>query len=72
MVGYGTSGWFAKSIEANEGTGDLSEPTPRFITVKYPNSNTTIPFGLNNLLGVVGTYTDSAGKQHGFLAKPNF
>jgi hypothetical protein len=72
VVGFSAGGWFAKTIESNEGTNDSTEKTPSFITVKYPNSNVTFPFGLNNLRGVVGAYTDSTGKQHGFLAKPNF
>jgi hypothetical protein len=70
VVGYtGPSGWLAKNIEANEGTSDATETTPSFIPVMFPNSQSTVPFGLNNLRGVVGTYTDSSGKQHGFLAK---
>jgi len=72
IVGYGSEGWFAKSTESNEGTSDATETKPSFITVKYPNSQFTIPFGVNNLRGVVGTYTDSSGKQHGFMAKANF
>jgi hypothetical protein len=70
VVGYtGPSGWFAKNIEANEGTSDSTETAPNFVTVMFPNSQSTVPFGLNNLRGIVGTYTDSSGKQHGFLAK---
>lgn len=72
MIGYGSSGWFAKNIEANEGANDSTETAPNFITVKYPNSSSTTPFGVNNLRAVVGTYTDSSGKQHGFMAKANF
>jgi hypothetical protein len=72
VVGYDGRGWFARNIEANEGTNDATEKAPVFITVKFPNSRFTVPFGLNNVRGVVGTYTDSTGKQHGFLAKPNF
>jgi hypothetical protein len=71
MVGYesiGPVGWFAKSIETNEGTSDATDPAPVFVAVKYPNSQATTPFGVNNVRAVVGTYTDSAGKQHGFLA----
>lgn len=71
MVGYGSSGWFAKNIEAGEGAGDSPETAPHFSVVKFPNSGITIPFGLNNARAVVGTYTDSAGKQHGFMAKAN-
>ncbi len=72
VVGYTSlSGWFARNIEANEGTNDSTETTPSFITVMFPNSQATVPFGLNNLRGVVGIYADSSG-QHGFLAKPNF
>jgi hypothetical protein len=70
VVGYGQRGWFAKNIESNEGTNDATETTPKFIVVQYPNGGTTVPFALNNLRGVVGTYTDSS--MHGFLAKPNF
>lgn len=74
IVGYDvfSGGWFAKNIEANEGTNDATEKTPSFIAVKFPTSQFTVPFGLNNARGVVGTYTDASGKQHGFLAKPNF
>jgi hypothetical protein len=74
MVGEERSGWFAKNIEANEGTGDSTEKKPTFITIKYPNTSggNTVPFGVNNLRGVVGTYIDSSGKEHGFLAKANF
>ena len=72
VIGYTAEGWgawLAKNIEANEGTSDASEAAPHFTAVKYPNSTTTTPFGLNNVRAVVGTYTDSAGKQHGFLAQ---
>jgi hypothetical protein len=72
MVGYSAGGWFAKNIEANEGTSDSTETAPSFITVKFPNSTSTTPFGVNNLRAVVGAYTDSSGKQHGFMAKANF
>jgi uncharacterized membrane protein len=71
IVGYSDIGWFIKNIEANEGSTD-SEPSPTFIQVKYPNSTLTIPLGVNNLKAVVGTYTDSSGHQHGFMAKANF
>lgn len=71
IVGQGQSGWFASNIELNEGTGD-SESSPKFTVVKYPQANVTTPFGINDLRAVVGAYTDSSGKQHGFLAKPNF
>jgi hypothetical protein len=69
-VGYGQQGWFAKSIESNEGTNDSTEATPSFIVVQFPNTSVTVPFALNNLRAVVGTYTDTSA--HGFLAKPNF
>jgi len=73
VIGYDASrGWFVKNIEANEGISDSTEVKPNFIAVKFPNSGSTVPFGLNNLRGVVGTYVDSTGKQHGFFAKPNF
>jgi hypothetical protein len=70
VVGYGQQGWFAKHIESNEGTNDSTEATPRFIVVQFPNAGATVPFALNNLRAVVGTYADTS--MHGFLAKPNF
>ena len=72
VVGFGYRGWFAKSIESNEGTSDATETNPTFIEVKYPNSSRTVPFGVNNLRAVVGSYIDSSGHEHGFLAKANF
>ncbi|SRR6266404_5769172 len=72
VVGYSFQGWFAPHIEANEGANDATETKPKFIVVKFPNSQLTIPFGVNDLRGVVGTYADSTGKMRGFLAKPNF
>jgi len=73
VVGYDSArGWFASTIEANEGTNDAAETAPKFVTVQYPNAGSTIPFGLNYARGVVGTYSDSSGKMHGFLAKANF
>jgi uncharacterized membrane protein len=70
VLGYtNLSGWLAKNIEANEGTNDSTETMPNFITVMFPSSGSTTPFGMNNLRAIVGTYTDSSGKQHGFLAK---
>ncbi len=73
IVGYGgTGGWLAKTIEANEASTEVGEPTISFVTVKYPNSQSTIPVGLNYARAVVGEYVDSSGKMHGFLAKANF
>ena len=65
-------GWFAKNVEANEASGDATETTPSFIAVKFPNSMSTTPLGVNYARAVVGAYTDSSGHQHGFLAKANF
>ena len=73
LVGMGAGGsWFAPNIEANEGTNDATETAPSFKVVAYPNASSTQAFGVNNLKAVVGSYVDSAGKQHGFLAKANF
>lgn len=73
IVGRTSSGsFFAPHIEANEGTNDATETAPTFKVVAYPNAASTEAFGVNNLKAVVGAYTDSAGKQHGFLAKANF
>ena len=73
-IGYFSSGkgWFAKTIEANEGTNDATEHKPAFISVAYPNSKTTYPMGLNDKRWIAGVYTDSSGVMHGFIAKPNF
>ena len=69
----GFGGWFAKKIEANEGSGDATEQPPVFIAVTYPGAGIqTYPFGMNLARAVVGTYFDSAGNQHGFIAKANF
>lgn len=74
LVGFSPQhgGFFAPHIEANEGTSDSTETEPTFKTVAFPNAKTTVPFGVNNLKAVVGTYTDSSGKVHGFMAKANF
>jgi hypothetical protein len=68
-VNASLQGWFAKNIEQNEGTNESTEPPPPFVPVNYPGSQLTVPFGVNDLRAIVGAYTDSAGKQHGFLAK---
>ncbi len=74
VVGYspGVGGWFAKTIEANEVSPESGEPKMSFVAVKFPNSQSTVPFGLNYARGVVGEYVDSSGKMHGFLAKASF
>ncbi len=73
VTGYsGLTGWFARHIELNEGTGDANEVTPSFMVVSFPNSQWTRTFGMNNSRYVAGTYADSAGRQHGFIAKPTF
>lgn len=71
VVGYTPTvgGWFAPQIEAREGSGDRNEVAPSFKTVAYPKSKLTVPFAVNDMHTVVGTYTDSLGKEHGFLAK---
>jgi len=81
MIGFGGgiglsgqvgTGWFTKHIESNEGTNDSVEVTPSFISVAFPKSGSTYPFGLNDKRWIAGTYSDSAGVLHGFIAKPNF
>lgn len=70
IVGYSAfgGGWFAKAIEANEGTSD-TEPNPNYVPVEYPNSSATYPFGLNLHDAIVGVYEDGTGS-HGFMAAP--
>jgi hypothetical protein len=70
-VGSG-KGYFAKNIEANEGTNDAVERQPSFITVTFPNAKATYPFGLSDKRMIGGTYVDSNGGIHGFVATPNF
>ena len=74
IVGWGTSvsGFFAKHIEWNEGANDGVEVQPSFISVSYPGAGGTFPFALNDGRAIVGTYFDSSGRQHGFLATPTF
>jgi len=40
----------------------------QFVAVNYPTSTATIVRGINNQPVIVGHYTDSAGKRHGFYA----
>lgn len=74
VIGYfaGGKGWFAKHIEANEGTNDAVELKPAIISVAYPNAKATYPMGLNDSQWIAGVYTDSNLVRHGFIAKPNF
>ena len=77
MIGFGGgiglsgqlgTGWFTKHIESNDGTNDSVETTPSFIKVAFPKSGSTYPFGLNDKRWIAGTYSDSAGVLHGFIA----
>lgn len=72
IVGYSSFGgaWFASNIEQGEGSPE-KEKSPVYITLQYPNSLSTYPFGMNVSRAVVGTYNNS-GILHGFLATPNF
>jgi probable HAF family extracellular repeat protein len=38
-----------------------------FTTVSFPGSSSSVATGINNAGQIVGTYTDTAGKVHGFL-----
>ena len=74
VIGFRVSGkgFFAKHIEWNEGTNDAVEVKPSFITVAFPNAKATYPFGLSDKRMIGGTYIDSNGGIHGFIATPNF
>lgn len=74
IVGYGVygAGFFASTIEANEGTNDAVEVEPKLIPVHYPESVGTYPFALNYWRTVVGAYVSVDGKTHGFVAAPTF
>jgi len=62
-------GFWAKHIEWGEGTNDATEVKPAFVLLNFPGGNSTIPFAINDLRAIVGTYTDSNGHQQGFFAK---
>jgi len=73
ILGFGAGamhGFWAKNIETNEGTADATETEPSYMLLNFPATGVidTIPFGINDVRGIVGTYSDSTG-QHGFLAK---
>jgi hypothetical protein len=70
-VGSG-KGYFAKQIEANEGTNDATEKNPSFVTIAFPGAKATYPFGISDKRMIGGTYVDSNGVIHGFVATPNF
>lgn len=73
VTGYssGNGAWFAQHIEMNEGTGD-KESKISFKMVSFPGSQSTQPFGMNDSRFLVGSYFDSAGNRHGFMASPTF
>src|SRR5215469_13628351 len=62
-------GFWAKHIELNEGTNDATEVKPAFVLLNFPGGNSTVPFSINDVRAIVGTYTDSNGHQQGFFAK---
>jgi hypothetical protein len=66
------NGFFAKHIELNESTTDGGEVKPSFIPVAFPGAKATYPFGLSDKRMIGGTYVDSNGGIHGFVATPNF
>jgi hypothetical protein len=72
FAGGGGKGFFAARIEANEGTNDATEKKPSFITVAFPGAKATYPFGMSDKRMIGGTYVDSNGQIHGFVATPNF
>jgi hypothetical protein len=75
LIGYaagGGKGFFAKRIEGNEGANDAVEAKPGFIPVVFPGAKATYPFGLSDKRMIGGTYVDSNGGIHGFVATPNF
>jgi probable HAF family extracellular repeat protein len=45
----------------------LAQPQPTYITFDVPGAIATVAQGVNAEGAVVGVYSDSAGKQHGFL-----
>lgn len=72
VAGYSTinGGWFARHIELNEISPDRESIS--FKAVRYPGSQSTQPFGMNDSQYIVGSYFDSAGNRHGFIGQPTF
>src|SRR5258708_6007950 len=64
--------WINGTFYHMDPNNDAVEVTPSFISVAFPKSGSTYPFGLNDKRWIAGTYSDSAGVLHGFIAKPNF
>jgi hypothetical protein len=48
-------------------TAEADEPSLRFTTIDFPGSVATTAFGINERGEVVGSYTDSSNKTHGFV-----
>ncbi len=72
VTGYSRSAsWFAPGTESGETGGD-TEHGLTFKAVSYPGSQSTQAFGMNDSKYLVGAYTDSGGKRHGFIAQPKF
>jgi hypothetical protein len=74
VIGFSVDGkgFFAKHIELNEGANDAVEVKPSFIPVSFPGAKATYPFGLSDKRMIGGTYVDSNGGVHAFIATPNF
>jgi len=72
IAGYGIygNGFFAKHIEWGEGPNDAVEVQPKFMHLMAGQA--TFPFGMNEQRIVVGSYYNSNGLMHGFVAAPKF
>jgi len=71
IIGSATlGGWIAFRHEAVETTESAAEGDlhPHLFSVPGAATNTTSPWGINFNQSIVGSYMDSAGHQHGFLA----
>ena len=50
--------------------GYLLDKDGSFTTIDVPGTNVTIALGINPSGQIVGTFADSSGVVHGFLASP--
>jgi uncharacterized membrane protein len=51
--------------------GFLRNPDGTFQAINFPGSSGSAVLGINDLGVLVGSYSDSAGASHGFIAKPS-
>lgn len=63
-----TRGYYSPHVERGEGTGDKPERPLNPIPVSFPGATDTNPNAINFNQAIVGSFTDSNNRTHGFLA----